>query len=174
MNFETYQEIVDYLHALPDHIAGLRGATVGADEDIFNLQNTRIQYPHLWVETPDVRFTGTDANPEIQFRFSMVVVTNEPKRTNPEANAALSRTLKMMEKIWAKLLDDADGDLFDLLLADSDALPVRQWSGDNCFGWRLEPVTIVLPRLECLHSAWLLPDGSAWLTPDGVPWGAPA
>lgn len=173
MNFETYQEIVDYLNTLPDHIAGLRGVTVGADEEIFEAQNTRIKYPHLWVETPEVRFTGSDTNPEIQFRFSMVVVTNENKRTQAEANAALSRTLKLMEKIWAKLLNDADGDEFDLVVADSDALPVRQWSSDNCYGWRIEPVTFVLPRLECLHGAWLLPDGGAWLSPDGVAWGAP-
>lgn len=148
--FETYADLVDYFQTdMLAAVTDLKGVTVGADEEILNLQNSRIRYPHLWVETPDVGFRGTDHNPAKRFRFSLVVLTNEPAKTNAAANAALSAMLTLAEQVWAQLLADADAGDFDLVLDEAGGQPVRAWSGDNGYGWRLEPVSIDLPRCEC-------------------------
>lgn len=146
----TYAQLVDYFQSsLPAKVTGINGVTVGYDEAILNAQNTQIKYPHLWVETPDVSFQGTDDNPSKRFKFAIVVMTNENKKTNPAANTALSVMLELCERVWSRILADSDDGMFDLILDATGAQPVRQWSADNCYGWRMEPINIDLPRCEC-------------------------
>ncbi len=76
------------------------------------------------------------------------MITNEPRKTNQEANVRLSAMLTLAEQVYSQLLVDAEEGLFDLVEKDNDAGVIRQWSGDNCYGWRLE-VSIELPRCEC-------------------------
>lgn len=146
--YSTYAQLAAYFAALPTVITDLKGATVGNDEAIEDLQNTRIRYPHLWVETPSLRFVGTDDNPATRFAFSIAVITNDPLRKPEEANTKLSQTLEILKSVWARLLQDADEGEFDLVLNDADGEPIRAWSGDNDYGWRLD-VRIDLPRYEC-------------------------
>lgn len=144
----TYNELVEYLETMPAKITGLKGATVGADEEIFNLQPSRIQYPHLWAETPDVTFVGNDDNTGKRFALGLHVVTNEPKGTNKEANKRLSAMLTLAEEVYAQIVADADSGEFDLILKDDEAAPIRAYSADNLYGWRLE-ISIELPRCTC-------------------------
>lgn len=144
----TYNELVTYFETMPALIPGIKGVTVGADEEIFTLQNTRIKYPHLWVETPAIRFTGTDENPAIRFDLALNLIANEGRNTNPAANSKLNETLNLLTLLYAQLLADSDNDLFDLLLQPNAGDPIRKWSADNAYGWRLE-VVIEIQRLEC-------------------------
>ncbi len=146
--YSTYEQLVAYFKALPTVVSDLRGATVGHDEEIEALQNTRILYPHLWVETPDVKFVGTDVNPATRYYFNIAVIANEPMQKAEEGNAKLSATLMVMQSVWARLLQDADEELFDLVLQEGDGDPIRQWSADNAYGWRLR-IALDLPRYEC-------------------------
>ena len=144
----TYSELVDYFEAMPSMIPGIKSVTVGADEEVMASQNTRIKYPHLWVETPMIRFTGTDENPAIRFSLGLNLIAAEGYKTNPEANKRLSETLNLMTSLYAQLLADSDADLFDLILSPADGDPIRRWSADNTYGWRLE-LAIEIQRLEC-------------------------
>lgn len=146
----TYNDLVTYFEALPDTVAALKGVTVGNDEAILDLQNSRIQYPHLWVETPEVVFTGLgDANPVKRFRFALAVIENDPAKTNAQANAKLSATLAVLEQVYARIIADAEdpGD-FTLVYKDEALDPIRRWSGDNGYGWR-GTIEIELSRCEC-------------------------
>ncbi len=144
----TYNELVDYFEAMPSMIPGIKSVTVGADEEVLATQNSRIKYPHLWVETPMIRFTGTDENPATRFSLGLNLIAAEGYKTNPEANKRLSETLNLMTSLYAQLLADSDADLFDLILAPADGDPIRRWSADNAYGWRLE-LAIEIQRLEC-------------------------
>lgn len=146
--YSTYDQLVAYWKAIPTVVSDLKGATVGNDEAIEDLQNTRITYPHLWVETPDIRFVGSDVNPATRFAFSICVITNEGYRKPEEANKKLSQTLTILQSVWARLLVDGDNGLFDLILQDGEGDAIIAWSADNDYGWRLQ-VTIDLPRYEC-------------------------
>ena len=145
---ETYDEHVTYWKTMTTLIPEIKGVTVGSDEDLLSLQNTQIRYPHLWVETPEVTFGGVGNIPVKQFAFGYTVMQNDARKTNVAANAALSATLAITEKIVAQLLHDSDEGDFTLVLKEEQFDPVRQWSGDNCYGWR-GYVVIELPRCEC-------------------------
>ncbi len=144
----TYNEIVAYWQSMPTLIPGIRSVTVGADEDVLAMQNTRIAYPHLWVETPQVRFVGADDNPRIRLDFALNLIQGENLKTNPAANATLSGTLNLLTALYAQVLADADNDLFGLILSPNQVDPIRRWSADNAYGWRLE-LSIEIERVEC-------------------------
>jgi len=145
----TYSELVTYFESLPNLVQGLAAARVGDDEAITELQASRIKYAMLWVETPSVRFVSPGDVPAKRFRFALVVLINEPKKTNAEANGKLSASLELLERIYAYILNDAETtDQFVLVLNDAESEPIRRWSGDNCYGWRME-IEIELERCEC-------------------------
>ena len=144
----SYKELVEYWETMPSTVVALRGATVGDDEEIESLQNTRAAYPHLWVETPDIDFTGTDDNPASRFNFNVAVIANDPMMTNRTANDLLSTLHGILAQVWARVLADSDNDYFDLVLQDGKSDPIRKWSGDNVFGWRMT-ISLEIPRCEC-------------------------
>jgi len=146
--FNTYAELVEYWADMPSKITTLKGATVGDDEELENLQNTRIKYPHLWVETPEMTFTGTDENPASRFHFNLAVIANDPTSTNKNANAVLSTLHGILATLYARVLADSDAGDFDLILKDEQSDPIRKWSADNVFGWRMT-LTLEIPRCEC-------------------------
>lgn len=146
----SYNELVEYWQNMPSYVTTLQGATVGDDEEIENFQNTRIRYPHLWVETPDIDFVGTDINPASRFNFTIAVIANEAMRTNKTENALLSDLHSILSEVFARVLADSDAGEFDLILRDEKSDPIRKWSGDNVFGWRMN-ISLEIPRSECLQ-----------------------
>lgn len=145
----TYNELIAYFQGLRDIVPAIEFVVVGDDEAIIEQQNTRVKYPALWVETPSVRFVDAGGVPAKRFRFALVVFTSEPKKTTEEANSKLSLMLSIMEQLYARIYTDAETcEEFVLVLNDADNEPVRRWSADNCYGWRME-IDIELERCEC-------------------------
>lgn len=147
--YTTYQHLADYFSSLPNSVSELKSVVVGDDEAILNTENTRIIYPALWVETPTVTFSGPGEDPAKVFSFAITVLENEPSKTPAEANATLSRTLEVLERVWARIIRDAEEDEnFEVILKDGEAEPITQWSADNAYGWRCS-MHIHLQRCEC-------------------------
>ena len=146
--YTSYNDLVAFWENMPSIVVALRGATVGEDEEIENLQNTRVQYPHLWVETPEIDFVGTDDNPASRFHFNVAVIANDPIRTNKTANALLSDLHAILSAVFTQVLIASDAGDFDLILKDERSDPIRRWSGDNVFGWRMT-ITLEIHRDEC-------------------------
>lgn len=146
--FKTYLELCNYWPTLITSVPALKGVTVGADEEMLSQQSSRIQYPHLRVDTPEWSLVDDDDTPRTRFRFTLFVLTNEPKKTNTEANIKLSAMATLAQNILKQLYADADAGKFDLVLGDKNGDAVRQWSGDNDYGWWFN-VTIDLFTDEC-------------------------
>lgn len=145
----TYNDLVAYFENMPALISGIKSVTVGADEAVLDGQTSNIRYPHLWVETPAIAFVGTDDNPAVRYSFALVILLNEGQKQNRVANQKLSAALNLMTSLYNRLLTDADNGMFDLVLSDAPGEAVRAWSGDNAYGWRLDPVKLDLPRDTC-------------------------
>ena len=146
--FKTYIELVNYFSTLTTSVPSLKGVTVGSDEETLSQQPTRIDYPHLRVDTPSIRFMNDDDTPRTQYKFTLFVITNEARGTNEDANTALSAMATLAQKILKQLYADAEAGKFDLVLGDKEGDAVRAWSGDNDFGWYFQ-VVIELYTDEC-------------------------
>jgi len=135
MAYKDYSQLVTYFQGLTATVTELKSVTVGSDEEDLNLQNSRIVYPHLRVDTPEIKFLNDDENMVSRYTFRMYVLSNEPKKTNAEENAVLNSMEKICRKLIRRLWTDADAGLFDLITGEKPADAVRHWSGDNVFGW---------------------------------------
>ncbi len=147
-NYTEYIHLVEYFLDLPSAIDELESVVVGSDEDTLDLQSARIKYPHMRVDTPEIRFINDDNNPATRYRFRCFVMTNEPKKTNTEENLRLSEMSALSSKIINQVYSDADCGSFDLILGDKEGDAIRAWSGDNTFGWWFY-LTIELYTEEC-------------------------
>lgn len=132
---KTYLELATYFKALPTTVTDLKSVTVGSDEEDLNQQNSRIVYPHLRVDTPEIVFRNDDEISVTRYTFRLYVLTNEPLKTNDEENLKLSQMATLAQKIHKRLWTDADLGKFDLIAGDRAGDVVRRWSGDNVFGW---------------------------------------
>lgn len=148
MYFKRYIELVDYFEALPGAIPAIKGVTVGSDEDVIEMQGSRIQYPYMRVDTPEITFLNDDENPVTRYRFRLYVFTNEPKKTNREENLKLDTMSALCRTILNQLYADADAGKFDLVVGDKPGDVIRRWSADNAFGWWLD-IVIDLYTDEC-------------------------
>lgn len=135
MAYKTYIELVNYFIGLTTTVTALKSVVVGSDEDELNQQNSRIEYPHLRVDTPEITFRNEDENQVTRYTFRMYVLTNEPRNTNEDQNTKLSAMATLAQQIHKRLWTDADAGLFDLVWGDRQGDAVRAWSGDNLFGW---------------------------------------
>lgn len=148
MAYKDYSQLVTYFQGLTATVTDIKSVTVGSDEEDLNIQNSRIVYPHLRVDTPELRFLNEDETMLTRYTFRMYVLTNEPKKTNAEENTALSNMEKICRKLIRRLWVDADAGLFDLITGEKTGDAVRHWSGDNVFGWWFT-VVIDLYTDEC-------------------------
>ena len=146
--YKTYIELCDYFAAMPTSVTELKSVVVGSDEEEISLQNSRIVYPCLRVDTPTIRYIDEDNTPRTRYRFTLFLGTNEPKKTNADENAALSAMEALLRKVYKRLWTDADAGLFDLVLGDAGGDAIRHWSADNLFGWMLT-IDIDLYPDEC-------------------------
>ncbi len=145
---KTYAELCAYFAALPTSVTELETIVVGSDEEEIALQNSRIAYPALRVDTPTIRYIDEDNTPRTRYTFSLFLGTNEPRKTNADENTALSAMEVLMRKVYKRLWTDADAGKFDLVLGDASGDAIRRWSADNVFGWMLT-VNIDLYPDEC-------------------------
>jgi hypothetical protein len=147
----NYIDLVEYFASMAHHVSPpIQTVIIGNDEAIANYQNSQVEYPLLWVETPSVAFVGTDWGPAYRFSVPIVLLTNVSDPTNDNHNQALSDALEAMECVWNQLLESADAAVFDLILSDTNNTdPIRAYSADNAFGWRMV-VQIEIPRCETI------------------------
>lgn len=142
----TLSALVAYLTTFPTTIPEIKAVEFGDEEEILNRQNTRIQYPCLWVETPTV--TLISEPPGRLFAFGLTVLHNVPKDDNRMAIERRSQALDIAEKAWRKLEDDEENGLFQLESTRTEGDPIQKWSGDRDTGFRFE-VRLITGREDC-------------------------
>jgi hypothetical protein len=143
----SYEELCDYLSTFTV-VPGVKSVVIGDDEALMENMVSRIAYPVLWWETPDVSFTWSDDHPKTRFDLACAVVSNDNVKTAKNGNKILSDMLLTLQAVYAKIYEDAFGVRdFDIILKTNNAAPVRRWSADNAYGWRFE-VSIELFRSE--------------------------
>jgi hypothetical protein len=148
MYLQTYLELVQYFEQLPTVVTALKGVTVGADELLLEEQVSQVQYPHLRVDTPEVRFLNDDFHQSTRFTFRVFILKNEPLQTQSDANQVLNDTLVIAQNVLNRIYSDAEGGLFDVILGEKEGDAVRAYSGDNIYGWFFA-ITIELFTSDC-------------------------
>lgn len=142
----TLIELETYLATFSTAIPAIKAVEFGDEEEILNRQNSRIQYPCLWVETPTVTLIGEP--PGRLFVFALTVLCNVPKDDNRLARERRSEAIDIAEKAWRKLEDDEEAGLFQLDATRTEGDPIQKWSGDRDTGYRFE-IRLTTGREDC-------------------------
>lgn len=145
----TLSEIEQELQDIASKMGSIKSCVFGDEEEILNRQNTQMQYPCIWIETPSVRLNVGDGAD--RFHFNITFLQNAPNGDSKAARSARSRMLEIAREFWQALLQQSDESTFMVDSEQSEAEPIVRWSGDGDTGWRM-PVSILdyySPCEEC-------------------------
>ena len=144
----NYLGLCNYFRGMKDTIPGLGMVTIGSDEEALDSQTApMVRYPHLRVDTPTPRYSDAE-NLTVDFAYTLYVLAPENTGANGAEDKVLSDTELLLRRIYKRIWQDADLDMFDLVESPNQGDAIRAWSGDNCFGWTMA-VTIRIYANEC-------------------------
>lgn len=136
MNITTsYAELTTYLERLGTLHPLVKQVVIGDSEQILSLDRNILQYPVLWIETPDVDWSFDD-NPNRYYNLSFVVLINAQVDTWQHQQYILHKTLQITEQLLAKMRDDADANLIQLRKGTAKSSPILGYGHDHDYGWR--------------------------------------
>lgn len=138
----TVLEYIQYFRALGDYHPGIQYVVHGDSPRIINESRTRLRYPCLWIETPDIEVI----NEGLVFTGGIVVLKNAKLNSQALEDAALEETFHIMQGIIARIRQDADIGMFsyDSMRMDN----ISTLTHDNDYGWRLT-VRLTREQAKC-------------------------
>jgi hypothetical protein len=146
----SYAELCAYWRGLTATVPQIKKITVGDDEQVIDSQTQPgvALYPHLRVDTPDIKYLNGDENLVVQYTYTLFVFAPEATKRTGAEDAVLSTMELALRAVYRRLHTDAWEDVFDLVPAPNSGDAIRAWSGDNCFGWTMK-VAIQIYANEC-------------------------
>lgn len=143
----TLEALEQWIEDFPNHIPQIKEVVFGDEADILNRQNSLIQYPCMWVETPDPRFTFDP--PGIMYTLHCTFLMNVVKEGDKAVyRAARSTSLQCAEKAFARFEAGEEAQLFQLERQAAEGEQIFPWSGDRDTGYRFQ-VRLTVGRDDC-------------------------
>lgn len=131
-----YKEFVDYFRGLAEAHTTIADFVVGGSERILNRELSRITYPVMWLEHPDISpYYKGGAN--ARFIGAFAILYNAPADDWEKEEADLDASLAICFSIINKMVEDAEEGRFHLDMDDIEINHKGRWSGDNDWGWRV-------------------------------------
>lgn len=130
----TLTEFETFFLTFPTDIPEIAQVLIGDEEELLNLQNSRVKYPVMGVGTPQPAFLYEPA--ATVFEFPFVFLMNVSRDTPEAARAARNDTLIIAQKAWARLeAGEAEG-LYEFQRNRDEGDAIMKYTGDNDTGWR--------------------------------------
>lgn len=158
----TPGELLAYFESLAaDHI-DINDFINGDFEEILASERSKINYPALWVETPEIPMEGSFDSFTQRFEGSFTVFMasapdmEDKKRSNSERSFLIARD------IIFKMMQDKSLGIYDFEISSIRLEPVISYNNDNEQGWRVDYIIQHQPA-ECYNSnRWssIFPEGS--------------
>lgn len=107
---------------------------IGDEEELLNLQNSRVKYPLMGVGTPQPSFLYDPAS--VLYEFPFIFLMNVPKDTPEAQRAARNDMLVVAQKAWARLEAGESEGLYEFVRNRDEGDAIMKYTGDNDTGWR--------------------------------------
>lgn len=142
----TLADIQEHFRRIAAASPDIADVVVGDSEEIISLERSRLTYPLLWLETPQINWSLENVG-EREYTLFFVVLINVKPENWQHQNYILHRTLEITNRILTKLRDDHREDILKLgSSAQSD--PIMGWGTDFDYGYRTR-ISIQAPLSKC-------------------------
>ena len=116
---------------------------MGDSERIISIQRSSIEYPCLWLESPDINVRDNKSDTiQADFRGALNIISNCATDDYEAQDAAMESNFQIAVEVISRMVRDRRGrsetPMFNLDLNSIQMLPINSMMIDNDFGWRVE------------------------------------
>lgn len=130
-------ELETYFHGLQESHAELKYFVAGDSHKITTVDRSSVEYPLLWMETPEVDWTLSDKYQRV-YRVAFIVLGNVPPDNWRRERLVKSLLLDIVSTLLRWIQQDKEAGLLDYESLSARSQPVFPWGHDNEIGWRTE------------------------------------
>lgn len=134
----TYIDIINYLKALGTAHRLIHYTTFGDYEEILGAERNNIEYPCLWIESPEGSVTGDMDMMKLEWESAFVVLINSMPDDRDKHIENLSTSLTIAMQIIARIRRDViNGTILGANISQMKITPIWSIHPDNDQGFRV-------------------------------------
>ena len=142
-----FTSFINYFRGLATSHVDIASFAHGNSERILHRTRSDINYPVLWLETPDV-FPREAGQLVSDFRGTLLILTHAQEGDWEKEDEEMHNMLAIVYDLVNKIMADADDGLLQSFALQGPIEPKGRWGTDNDWGWRFS-FTISVP-VDCL------------------------
>ena len=131
----TYAELTEYFRRIAEDHPDINYFIVGDDDKILSLDRSKIDYPVLWLEKPDVNWSMVN-DLRRSYNVSFVVLENAAIDDWEKEDKIYNNLLNITGNILQWMQEDKQENIIDVDLVNVNSNPVNTYGHDNDNGWR--------------------------------------
>ena len=135
----TYSEYMAYFRSIADAHPDIKTFVSGDSDRILSMDRSSLEYPVLWVESPDINWNVYEGIVKQAFRGAFVVLKNAQIDYWQQEDFAMDICGKITSDIIKKISEDANEGY--ITIGDSKGFrsdPIKTYAHDNDHGFRTE------------------------------------
>jgi len=133
----TPGELISYFEQLATDHVWINDFVHGDFDEILAEERSNIQYPALWMETPEIPMDGDSDSYTQQYEGSFVIYHAAPPDHQERRKSNLERCFLIARDVILRLMNDQENDLYDFSIDSIRMEPVISYNNDNAQGWRV-------------------------------------
>jgi hypothetical protein len=153
--FRAYFEDLATAHPL------IKSFFEGNYEEILAAERSTMEYPLLWLESPEVTIPDDEDGFQISFNSAFVILYNSPMDDYLRIKSQMESAYRMAMDVVFKMLSDSNAGNFDFTIKNIALDPVSTLNNDNDHGWRCN-FSILIESEGC---------GNSEIWPESFPFG---
>jgi hypothetical protein len=144
MAVESFVTYKNYFKDLSDKNKAIAFFVMGDSERIIGMQRSKISYPCLWLESPDISVKDNKSdNVQGDFRGAFNIISHAKTDDYEAQDSAMETNFQIASEVISRMVKDRrgrepDSPMFNLDLSSIVMLPINSMMIDNDFGWRVE------------------------------------
>lgn len=144
-----FSDYINYFNVIANDHIDIQSFTFGDSEKILSEENSNLNFPCLWLETPDVKLKESHGDISFNLNGSFVVLEKCPPDEWLRQRWKLDQTMRMTYEILRRMCSDVDeNNHFQFDRNEVEIYPIINYNGSPMVGWRAE-FNIAMPPTDC-------------------------
>lgn len=140
-----YAELISFFEEIGKSDPFIEQTYIGDYRQITEAQLSDLTFPLLWIETPEVNFTGDEDSNEIQYFGALVILDLADQNDITISNSVLNKTQQIG---FAILLQMSKSDLARSYISKKSMTPIEGMTIEGAIGWRIDYTLNAKPDLS--------------------------